>query len=135
MVVDAGVDDIQKVVEIIKTFSDRYHIFLLQAEVGMGKSFLVNCFCKNFNASSSSPTFSFIHEYATSRGVIYHYDLYLKNDKDSKMKLLESLQNEGLHFIEWGDRDLFDVLRNYGFDCLLINISDKGEARRYEFMY
>lgn len=132
----ADKEQIHIIVDTIISFSDRYNIFLLDADIGIGKSFLVNSYCERFGIVSNSPTFSFIHEYVldSNNMHIYHYDLYLKNDTDSKMRLLESLQRCGMHFIEWGDATLMHALNSQGFACMLIKITDSVSMRTYEFI-
>ncbi len=108
------------------------NIILLQGEVGMGKSHLVQTYCQNNGITSSSPTFAFLHEY--NHG-IYHYDLYLKHDEYAMVRLYESLANEGLHFVEWGDSTLALQLKNMGFACMLLEILPAKEhtMRIYNF--
>ncbi len=113
-------------------YTSPINIFLLQAEVGMGKSYLVSQYCNIMNIKTNSPTFSFIHEYGKG---IYHYDLYLKNDIDSIMKLYESLNKNGIHFVEWANESLAKNLMSMGFDCVLLKIlsANKNDERIYEF--
>lgn len=108
------------------------HIFLLQGEVGMGKSTLVEAYCNARNIQSSSPTFAFLHEYEHG---IYHYDLYLKHDSYSLMRLYESLGNKGIHFVEWGDRGLFSMLENMGFSCAFIEIISTHDANERKYIF
>lgn len=106
-------------------------IFLLHAEVGMGKTYLISEYVKTKGIlQSGSPSFAFIHEYDKN---IYHYDLYLKNNNDFRMRLLESLSRDGLHFVEWGDKALMSSLCNMGFSCVLIQILPQENARIYKF--
>ncbi len=136
-------DNLSEVLEFIKTLnkqnthtSNIINIFLLQAEVGMGKSYLVSQYCKQFDINSNSPTFSFIHEYGNG---IYHYDLYLKNNEDSIMKLYESLNKNGIHFVEWASEKLANNLNSMGFNCALLKILPVNDntkcdnERIYEF--
>ena len=108
------------------------NIVILQGQVGMGKSHLVNEYCKQHGVTSNSPTFAFLHEYNNG---IYHYDLYLKHDTHNIMRLYESLENDGIHFVEWGDEKLALELQNMGFSCTLLSISPDKEhdMRIYSF--
>lgn len=95
------------------------NIIILKGQVGMGKSHFVHEYCKSIGIVSNSPTFAFLHEYNKD---IFHYDLYLKNDEYTMIRLYESLVNKGLHFIEWGNEELYLKLQSMGFSCILIEI-------------
>ena len=129
--------------DIITSFIDELvvekdiNIFLLDGEVGMGKTSLVDKYSKNKGLDNiNSPSFTFIHEYSSEADSIkiYHYDLYLKNDLESKAKLLESLSQDGIHFIEWGTESIFQNLKLLDFKVALIKIHSKTDSSRiYEF--
>ncbi len=51
------------------------------------------------------------------------------------MGLLENLEEEGYHFIEWGDEKLEKILRDYGIDYFVIEIEPKGDKRLYRVKY
>lgn len=125
--------DFIKILQKENIYTDKpINIIILQGQVGMGKSHLVQEYCKQYGITSNSPTFAFLHEYNNE---IYHYDLYLKHDINAKIKLYESLENEGVHFIEWGDDELALELKNMGFSCVLLSIlpNNDNNARVYEF--
>ncbi|MWV61100.1 tRNA (adenosine(37)-N6)-threonylcarbamoyltransferase complex ATPase subunit type 1 TsaE [Helicobacter saguini] len=121
-------NDIKQVLDSINSLIDNgVNIFLLSGNVGVGKTFLVKEFAKTKGITQvNSPTFSFIHEYASLDSKIFHYDLYLKNTQDSKAKLLESLSLEGIHFIEWGDKSLAQTLQSLGFCVSLVEITESS---------
>lgn len=128
MIIECGKNDIQKIIDSI-TFliKNNCNIFLLSGNVGAGKTYLVKAFAKSQGISEiASPTFSFIHEYSSLDSKIYHYDLYLKNTQDFKLKLLESITLQGIHFIEWGNKDLMQNLQNLGFYPALIEITESS---------
>lgn len=132
-------DGLQLVIDFIlllqqeNTYTNKpINIILLQGDVGMGKTHLVKEYCKRQNITISSPTFTFLNEYQHG---IYHYDLYLKNDLYAMMRLYESLSNDGLHFVEWGDKKLAIELQNMGFSYVLLEILPHKEQnmRIYNF--
>ncbi len=47
--------------------------------------------------------------------------------------MLEELEKDGLHFIEWGDDALVDLLVNAGIDTVTIDIEkiENNNAREY----
>lgn len=132
-------DELALVIDFIKLLQQEnihtnkpVNIIILQGQVGMGKSYLINEYCKQHGVKSNSPTFAFLHEYSNG---IYHYDLYLKHDTYTVMRLYESLENGGIHFIEWGDRKLALELQNMSFSCALLSIlpTKDNDMRIYDF--
>lgn len=112
------------------------NIFILSGEVGAGKTYLVKTFAIQKGIKSvTSPTFSFIHEYfIESNGVqfkIFHYDLYLNDTPENRARLLESLCENGLHFVEWGDENLAKDLKNLGLNTAFIKITESKNNRTY----
>ena len=147
-------------------------IFLLQGDIGAGKTTLVQNFAKfvGIDESVTSPTFSLLHIYGDSqnqqknahdsslRGVenaeaiqkndidchdsalqnlamtIYHYDLFNRNLSEMlDLGLLDLLETDGIHFVEWGDLRLFEILKNAFENICIIAISKIKNARIYAF--
>lgn len=83
--------------------------FVLQGEIGAGKTTLVKAFAKQLGITEAvtSPTFSLINEYRSEVGkdpvVVYHLDLYRLRDISEALDLdIESLlASEAYCFIEW----------------------------------
>ncbi len=90
-------------VEILKHFPER-KIFVLNGEMGVGKTTLVKSFCKALGVTEEavSPTFSLVNEYAGSQK-IFHFDLYrLKNAEELlDIGFEEYLADGAFCFIEW----------------------------------
>ncbi|MEO1923810.1 MAG: tRNA (adenosine(37)-N6)-threonylcarbamoyltransferase complex ATPase subunit type 1 TsaE [Nautiliaceae bacterium] len=123
------IKDLQKVIECIKKSGKK--IIILSGTLGSGKTTLVKEFAKSLRLSEdvTSPTFAIQNIYG---GKIYHYDLYNKGaDEFLVLGMLEELEKEGYHFIEWGE-DLEDILKTYGFDYLKINITLNKNKRLFE---
>ncbi len=83
-----------------------YTIFLLEGDLGAGKTTLVQSMCKYLEVGEAvtSPTFSLVNEYTSnSHGTIYHMDLYrLEKEEDLvQIGLEEYLDSGHLCFIEW----------------------------------
>ena len=84
------------------------NIVLISGEMGAGKTTLIKEILKSMNVidNVSSPTFSIINEYKTSKGdLIYHMDLYRiksMNELDS-IGLYEYLQSGNMCILEWGE--------------------------------
>jgi tRNA threonylcarbamoyladenosine biosynthesis protein TsaE len=45
--------------------------------------------------------------------------------------LLEELEKEGIHFVEWGDDTLEKLLENVGMDNIKVKIFIKNDKREY----
>ncbi|WP_456470303.1 tRNA (adenosine(37)-N6)-threonylcarbamoyltransferase complex ATPase subunit type 1 TsaE [Caminibacter sp.] len=124
-----NIKDLQKVIECIKKSGKK--VIILSGTLGSGKTTLVKEFAKSLRLSEdvTSPTFAIQNIYG---GKIYHYDLYNKGaDEFLALGMLEELEKEGYHFIEWGE-DLEDILKTYGFDYLKINITLNKNKRLFE---
>jgi tRNA threonylcarbamoyladenosine biosynthesis protein TsaE len=80
---------------------------LLEGELGAGKTALVKQICHllGYHASSSSPSFGIINEYALEEhnGLLYHLDLYRINQPGELTALgIEEILGSGFPvFIEW----------------------------------
>ncbi len=122
-----NINDLKSIIECIKKSNKK--IILLNGTLGSGKTTLVQEFVKSFgvNETVTSPTFAIQNNY----GEIYHYDVYQKKDEFISLGMIEEFEKEGFHLIEWGE-EIEDVLKNFGFDYLTINISLKGDKREIE---
>ena len=124
-----NIDDLKKVVECINNTGKK--IIILSGTLGSGKTTLVKEFVKSLGLSDevTSPTFAIQNVYDNR---VYHYDLYNKGaDEFLALGMLEELEKEGYHFIEWGE-DLEEILKTYGFEYLKITITVDGVKRMFE---
>lgn len=92
--------------ELLRSSDNR--IFAFYGEVGAGKTTLIKHLCHHLNVTDpvSSPTFSIVNEYMTSRNTkIFHFDLYRLNNIAEAIDLgVETYVNtENYCFIEWPD--------------------------------
>lgn len=134
-------------------------IFLLQGDIGAGKTTLVQNFAKfiGIDESVTSPSFSLLHIYGDSRSKdsqdsqnpqdsrnshdlhpkspqIFHYDLFNRDLSEMlDLGLLDLLELNGIHFVEWGDLRLFEILKNAFENICIIAISKTKNARIYAF--
>ncbi len=117
-----GVEALNKFVEeFLKEFPKG--VILLKGDLAAGKTTLVKSFTKKLGITEdvTSPTFSLQHIY--SKGV-YHYDLYNKGvEYFISLGMLEEFEKEGLHFVEWGDKYLENLLLDAGFEVATIDIN------------
>jgi len=114
-----NIKDLKKVIECVKN-SDK-NIIILSGTLGSGKTTFVKEFVKSMKIDENvtSPTFSIQNIYETK---VFHYDLYNKTIDDFlRLGMLEELEKDGYHFIEWGE-ELEKILQQFGFEYLKIEI-------------
>ena len=125
-------DELQTVVNETKAIIDnKDSVILLQGDLASGKTTFVKEFVASLNIDDlvTSPTFSLQTIYGEN---IFHYDVYNKSlEEFIALGLLEEFEKEGLHFVEWGDDRLKELLVSYGFDVITINIEKLDNKRRY----
>ncbi len=111
-------------------------VVLLRGDLATGKTTLVKAIVKamDIEESVTSPTFSLQQCYGEK---IYHYDLYNHGlDHFISLGMLEELEKEGLHFVEWGDAALQDLLEDAGISVTLIEIEKVADnKRKYKVTY
>ena len=98
-----------------------------------GKTTLVKEYVKALKLDNivTSPTFSIQSVYGNEE--IFHYDIYNKTlDEFIALGLLEEFEKDGIHFVEWGDDRLLNILKEYGFDPMVITIEKKDDKREYK---
>lgn len=108
-------------------------VVILRGDVGAGKTTLTQNFAQILGVleSVTSPTFSLQQHYGES---LFHYDMYNHDfEKFRSLGMLEELEKEGFHLIEWGDVTLMDFLEKAGFEFITIKITQKSnDIRQYE---
>lgn len=118
--------------EIIKSCKGS-RVILLRGDLASGKTTFVQEFSKVLGLKDdvTSPTFSVQNSYDDK---LYHYDIY-QNGVEGFLSsgLLEELEKNGYHLIEWGDEKLENILKQYFIDYLIINIKKEDKnSRIYE---
>jgi tRNA threonylcarbamoyladenosine biosynthesis protein TsaE len=124
-----GIDDLQKVIKCVK--NSNKNIVILSGTLGSGKTTFVKEFVKSMQITENvtSPTFSIQNIYDDK---IFHYDLYNKTSHDFlRLGMLEELEKEGYHFIEWGE-ELEKILKEFGIEYLKIEIELIDNKRIFE---
>ena len=127
------INQIDQIINLLKKkIENKDTIVLLQGDLASGKTTLVQNFVASLNIKEAvtSPTFSIQSVYGNH---IYHYDIYNKTlNEFISLGLLEEFEKKGIHFVEWGDDKLKNILLEYGFNVITIKIEKKEESREYK---
>ena len=105
-------------------------VILLRGDLAVGKTTLTKKIvkCLGLDDEVTSPTFSIQQCYGDR---VFHYDIYNKGlDNFISLGMLEELEKDGLHLVEWGDDELRKILINAGFDVLEISIKEIDNNKR-----
>ena len=105
-------------------------VVILKGDLAAGKTTLVKRLANKVGIEDevTSPTFSLQHCYGKN---IYHYDIYNHGlEHFLSLGMLEELEKEGIHFIEWGDDALIKLLSSAGIDVLSIEIEKISDDER-----
>lgn len=108
-------------------------VVILQGDLASGKTTLTQHFARylGLDEAVTSPTFSLQQRYGSK---LYHYDLYNYGfDKFLSLGMMEELEREGYHLIEWGDESLISLLKRSGIKTVILKITKCDEnSRCYE---
>jgi len=107
-------------------------ILLLRGNLASGKTAFVKAFAHilGIEEAISSPTFSILHEYA---GKLFHYDIYQCGSNGFLQSgLIEKLDAEGYHLIEWGDAEFEKILQHFGIEYSTMDIETMDLKRNYK---
>ena len=101
-------NEIKKAVKFLLSDSGNQKILLFYGEMGVGKTTFIKAFCAALGVEDtvSSPTFSIVNEYQSTKGIIYHFDFYrLKNQTEAlDLGLEEYLDSGNYCLIEWPEK-------------------------------
>ena len=117
-------------IQEVRTFLGDCRIVLLQGDLASGKTTFVQKFAQNIGieARVTSPTFSVQNEYENR---LFHYDIYQNGTAAFIAQgLLEEIDKEGWHLIEWGDEELERILEGYLIDYARITITKHDKDTR-----
>ena len=107
-------------------------VVILRGDLASGKTTFVKSYVKFLGLDDvvTSPTFSLQAIYSNN---IFHYDVYNKTlESFISLGMLEEFEKSGVHFVEWGDERLQQLLLDYGYEVILIEIEKKEEKRLYK---
>ena len=115
-----------------ETISNEDCIVILRGDLASGKTTLVKNYVKSLGMDDlvTSPTFSIQSIYSEN---IFHYDVYNKSlEEFIALGMLEEFEKGGIHFVEWGDEKLQNLLLEYGYNVILVKITKRDNKRQYK---
>jgi len=125
--------ELPKLCETVLQTLPRGGVVILQGDLASGKTTFTQSFASflGLEDAVTSPTFSLQQKYGER---LYHYDLYNYGfDKFLSLGMMEELDREGYHLIEWGDEKLLEWLKRAGMECMVIEITKcDNDMRCYE---
>jgi len=108
-------------------------VVVLKGDLAAGKTTFVKQMAKRLGIEEevTSPTFSLQHCYGDK---IYHYDMYNHGlEHFVSLGMLEELDKDGLHFVEWGDDELVEILLSAEIPTITIEIKKiSDDSREYK---
>ncbi len=105
-------------------------VVILKGDLAAGKTTLVKAVVNAMGIEDevTSPTFSLQQVYG---GKIYHYDMYNHGlEHFLSLGMLEELEKEGIHFVEWGDDELLHILASAEIPTVVIEIEKIADDER-----
>ena len=125
-------DQIDILANYLKDILIEDSIVILRGDLASGKTTLVKSYLKVLDLLDlvTSPTFSLQAIYSNN---IFHYDVYNKTlGEFISLGMLEEFEKKGIHFVEWGDEKLEEILKDYGYKVVLVEIEKKDNKRLYK---
>ena len=111
-------------------------IVILRGDLAAGKTTFVKELVKKMGMDDmvTSPTFSLQQCYGES---IFHYDMYNHGlEHFISLGMLEELDRDGFHFVEWGNDELKKILDSADMRNVTIDIEKiDNESRKYRVDY
>ncbi|MDD2384647.1 MAG: tRNA (adenosine(37)-N6)-threonylcarbamoyltransferase complex ATPase subunit type 1 TsaE [Sulfurospirillaceae bacterium] len=107
-------------------------ILLLRGNLASGKTSFVKAFANvlGIKKDIASPTFAILHEYDQK---LFHYDIYQCGSEGFLSSgLLEKLDEEGYHLIEWGDIFFEKILQSFALPYATLDIETDDLKRTYK---
>ena len=114
--------------DVVENF--RSGVVILRGDLAAGKTTFVKRVVKHLGIEDevTSPTFSLQHCYGER---VFHYDIYNHGlEHFISLGMLEELDREGLHFVEWGDDELAEILDSAEIKNITITIEKISDDKR-----
>lgn len=126
-----SLSDLKTIANKILEDNSEDKIFILEGEMGAGKTTLTKYLCENLGATDNvcSPTFAIVNQYYSDIiGDIYHFDFYRINKEQEAFDIgfEEYLYSGNYCFIEWAEKVSSLLPLHY----TIISIKEIQEKRR-----
>ena len=122
-------DEIDTIAEYI-TQNFTNGVIILRGDLAAGKTTFVKRMVKYLGIEDevTSPTFSLQQCYGDK---IFHYDMYNHGlEHFISLGMLEELERDGLHFVEWGNDELVKILNSADIKTMTIDIEKISDDKR-----
>lgn len=129
---------LDELTSLVKSINDKFSsgVIILRGDLAVGKTTFVKEMVKYLGVETevTSPTFSLQQCYSDR---VFHYDMYNHGlEHFISLGMLEELDKDGLHFVEWGDDELVKILASAGIKVITVDISrNTDDIRQYEVDY
>jgi tRNA threonylcarbamoyladenosine biosynthesis protein TsaE len=123
------IDDIDAAARKVWDKVNGRQVMAFSGEMGAGKTTFINAFCRQLGVEgTTSPTFSIINEYQSSRGTIYHIDLYRCRSEEEVIRagVEECLYSGNICLVEWPSR----AEGIFPSDTIRVSINEVDELTR-----
>ena len=123
---------------LVEEISEKFKsgVIILRGDLASGKTSFVKAFAMHLGIEDdvTSPTFSLQQCYGDK---IFHYDIYNHGvEHFISLGMLEELDRDGIHLVEWGDDKLTEILHSADIRIVTIKIEKiKDNIRQYEVDY
>ena len=122
---------------LVKDINDKFSsgVVILRGDLAAGKTTFVKEMVKYLGLKDevTSPTFSLQQCYGDK---VFHYDIYNHGlEHFISLGMLEELDKDGPHLVEWGDDKLVKILSSAGIKTITIDIKKLDDIRQYEVDY
>ncbi|NOQ32191.1 MAG: tRNA (adenosine(37)-N6)-threonylcarbamoyltransferase complex ATPase subunit type 1 TsaE [Helicobacteraceae bacterium] len=107
-------------------------VVILRGDLASGKTTLTRAFATYLNLDDevTSPTFSLQQCYGEK---LFHYDIYNKGvEHFLELGMLEELDRDGYHLVEWGDEKLIEILKKVQIPTIIVDITKQDTKREYK---
>ena len=126
-----SISELQTIAQQIIDSYKNDRIFILEGEMGAGKTTLTKSICKHLGANDNvcSPTFAIVNQYYSEKaGDIYHFDFYRINKEQEAFDIgfEEYLYSGNYCFIEWAEK----VSNLLPLHYIIISIKETQDQKR-----
>lgn len=127
-----GIENLPELTKEVTQLLPNGGVVILRGDLAAGKTTFVAAFAKEFGLQDAvtSPTFSLQQCYGEN---IFHYDIYNHGiEHFIALGMLEELERDGYHFVEWGDDTLSSILFSAEIPAIIISIEKLDDKRLYK---